>query len=88
MKGGGLWKQRDEVIKAKHPESATLAKVKGHATDGDVQSGEVDEEDKKGNGEADDAAERGANGEQVILEALAGIYAKRHMLYAKFTERV
>ena len=49
---------------AKGPWSVWATKVKGHATDEDVDLGKVRTEDKQGNDHADKAADKGANDEQ------------------------
>ena len=47
------------MIWARELDTFQVTKVKGHATDADVDSGRVRLEDKHGNAEADDAADLG-----------------------------
>ena len=48
MKDGDLWKMFQDFVKWKGPWSVWLSKVKGHATQEQVDNGEVRAEDKKG----------------------------------------
>ena len=61
MKDGDLWKSFSETVASRTPTSVTLTKVTGHATHEMVADGSVRTEDKKGNDEADDAAEKGVH---------------------------
>ena len=87
MKDGDLWKQFANMVKAKSATAIKLTKVKGHATDREVLRGEVASEEKEGNGEADDAADKGVKDTQGCLETWANIYNDRQNKYSAFVER-
>ena len=53
---GDLWEIFARAVNARGPWSIAVTKVKGHATAEEVENGKVQEEDKKGNDKADDAA--------------------------------
>ena len=48
MKNGDLWEVFAKIVQRRGPESVTISKVKGHATDEMVQEGQVRRADKKG----------------------------------------
>ena len=88
MKDGDLWKAFSEAVASKTPTAVTLTKVKGHATQEMVADGSVRTEDKKGNDEADDAAEKGSTGEQPRIYHLAKMYSRRQGAYVKLMDRI
>ena len=59
VKDGDLAVVALHMIWARELDTVQVAKVKGHATDADVDSGRVRLDDKHGNAEADDAADLG-----------------------------
>ena len=42
MRDGDLWKQLQKSVKAKSPKAVAMKKVKGHATEKQVEDGEVE----------------------------------------------
>ena len=58
---GDLWANFWETLMIRSPGSIWVTKVKGHATEVQVQQGQVEEDDKKGNDEADRAAGEGVD---------------------------
>ena len=73
---GDIWKFFAESTLAKGPRAITLTKVKGHASQGMVDEGKVDEEQKKGNDGADEGANKGAEEEQQGLSTVVKNYAR------------
>ena len=65
-----------------------LTKVKGHATDEQVQEGTVPEEQKIGNDFSDEAAGKGSKDEQEELVAVAALYGRRNVKYRECINRV
>ena len=56
---GGLWEQAWLAILKRGVANQTLRKVKGHATQEDIEAGRSTPEDKKGNDNSDANADRG-----------------------------
>ena len=71
----------NNAIQVKGCDTVRLTTVKGHATDDMVKQGQVNQEGKEGNEEADDSADRGAKDLQPGLAAVAGCYARKHQRY-------
>lgn len=70
------------------PESIRISKVKGHATESQVEDGTVKAEHKEGNDRSDDAATIGIRSQsQGILET-SNWLIKSHAAYTKFIHRV
>ena len=85
---GDLWELAWNAVLQRGPEAQTLSKVKGHATQSQVDEGVVAAEDKEGNDWADDFANRGAGQHQVHALKLARWLQQRHACYMKFMVRV
>ena len=64
---GDLWKQFASMIRAKTAQAVSLTKVKGHAMEREGLRREETSEQKDGNDEAGDAAEKGVTDMQVHL---------------------
>ena len=62
---GDLWEQAWVAVKKRGSGNQTLRKVKGHATEKDVELGTATAEDKKGNDASDKLSDKG-------VEAVAG----------------
>ena len=60
MKDGDLWKMFQDFVAWRGPWSVWLSKVKGHATQEQVERGAVKAEDKEGNDLSDEAAGEGS----------------------------
>ena len=88
MRGGGLWKAFQEAVHATNPWAVWMTKVKGHATEEEVQQGTVQPEDKEGNDYADEAAGKGSHTEQEMLSAIASLYSRRNKPFQTFVRRV
>ena len=63
---GDLWEQAWKAVLKRGWENQTLRKVKGHATEDDIEKGASNREDKRGNDLSDGPADKG-------VEAIAGI---------------
>ena len=87
MKDGDLWRKFAEAVKANNPWVVKLIKVRGHATEQQVVEGFVREDDKQGNDNADEAAERGSSKEQEHLAVVAGLYSRRNKKDQQCTRR-
>lgn len=88
MKNGDLWEFLGGIIIAKGPRAIIVTKVKGHATQEMVDEGRIDERQKKGNGGADDGANKGAGEAQQNLSTVARKYASRQWRYKRFMARM
>ena len=62
------------MIRSKNPRSVDVKKMKGHATEQDVEEGHVKKEDKHGNDEADVIANEGAVGAQQQRRDVGRVY--------------
>ena len=62
--------------------------MKGHSTQEMVDEGKVKKEDKEGNDEADDAADKGSIGEQPRIYYLARLHSRRQKAYEDFMSKV
>ena len=87
-KDGDLWEIFANIVEARGAHTVRLAKVKGHATVEMVESGQVDEEQKYGNDNADAAADNGATVSQKLTYAMARHYSFRHHFYRKLMVRI
>ena len=58
---GDLWQQFWQLVRARGANTVKVTKVKGHATEQQVEEGKVRTEDKEGNDNADQAADQGVN---------------------------
>ena len=86
---GDLWEQAWQAVLKRGSSNQRLRKVKGHATEEDVEKGVATREDKVGNDNSDTLADKGAQEVQGAgLVKLAGWIASRHDRYAKFIRRV
>ena len=74
--------------KQKGPDSITLTKVKGHATEEHVQQGLVQEEHKQGNDQADKAATRGVQASGHGKVQFMTWVKKRHKAYVELTVNI
>ena len=81
MKNGDLWEVFANIVWQRGPESVTISKVKGHATDEMVDEGKVRLQDKKGNDNADSAADKGATSSQKKVHRHGAMYSTRHLEY-------
>ena len=84
QRDGDLWYMYYQHATAKTTTAITITKVKGHATDNMVDTGQVAAADKLGNDKADKAADEGVAlfGSPTIQ--ISKCYAKRHMAYSQF----
>ena len=64
-----------------------VSKVKGHATEKEVEDGTVEQQDKLGNDEADKAVQEGKNEHLAGARSLANWLAARQEAYNKFMHR-
>ena len=89
QKDGDLWDLVWNALLSRGPKRQIIKKVKGHATQEEVDSGEVQEEDKRGNDIADKLADCGAQevGGQAFLNVVKWM-EKRHDDYAKLISRI
>ena len=76
QKDGALWKIFNEMEKIKGAGSIRISKVKGHATEKNIQDGTSTLKDKKGNDRADSAADEGAPGKVDATDAAVTAAAK------------
>ena len=88
MKGGDLWEVFANIVQRRGPETVTISKVKGHATDEMVKEGQVRLSDKKGNDNADRAADRGATESQAKVHRHGAMYSRRHKEYRALMCRI
>ena len=88
MKDGDLWKAFQEAAAHKNPWAVWLTKLKGHATDKEVEEGKVPEEQKICNDYSDEAAGKGSRGEQEKLAAVTALYNRRGNAYQTNVHRV
>jgi hypothetical protein len=85
---GDLWEYFTKAVEAKGPFSIKISKVKGHATQPAVDSGEVQAVDKEGNDAADIAADCGTRMHGSVLNMYAALIARRHKEYKQFVCRI
>ena len=86
---GDLWEQAWRAVLKRGSMNQQLRKVKGHATEEDVEKGVATKEDKVGNDNSDILADKGVQDLQGAgLVKLAEWNASRHNRYAKFIRRV
>ena len=88
LKNGDLWEVFTNIVRRRGPETIAISKVKGHATDEMVDEGQVRLSDKKGNDNADKAAERGATDSQYKVHRHGGLYSRRHKEYRTLMCRI
>ena len=89
QKDGGLWELPWKAILRREARSQKIRKVKGHATNDDVQQGRSTREDQYGNDKADKNADVGV--EMVHGSGLVKLgqwLADRHNKYVSFMRRV
>ena len=84
MKDGDLWELFAHLVSRRGPESVTITKVKGHATEDMVEKGTVQRADKEGNDWADTAAALGVTDSQKKVRKFGSLYSYRHGLYRAF----
>lgn len=65
-----------------------VTKVKGHATEQQVEEGQVTRKNKEGSDTADDAADKGVNGHTARLREFIHWLNKRHNKYTKIIKEV
>ena len=75
-KDGDMWKAFSAAVQQKGPHTVALMKVTGHATLEMATAGDVPFEDYDGKVEADRAADRGANWDE-MLASLVDLYAEK-----------
>ena len=76
------------AILAREPRAIAVTKVKGHATEQDVEEGRVRVGDKIGNDASDKLATDGIQGHGVHIVALSNWLAARHRAYCRFMVQV
>ena len=87
MKDAELCQKFSETIRAENLEAVRMSKVNGHATNDMVAENKVPFEEKRGNDQADIAAEKGTKETQCI-RLFASFYEKRHLQYTKLIGKV
>ena len=65
-----------------------MRKVKGHATEEQVQAGEAHKEHQQGNDQVDAVADKGSKEEQQYLSMVAKLFAKKHKAYQTFVRSI
>ena len=85
---GDLWEVFANIVRRRGPESVTISKVKGHATDEMVEEGRVRLQDKRGNDNADSAADKGATSSQKKVHRHGAMYSTRHLEYRTLMCRI
>ena len=88
QKDGDLWELLHKMVQQKGWKSVKITKVKGHATDANVEDGKVDINDKKGNDKADDYATKGLNGHADDFLKVSRLLTKRQISYVAFVTHV
>ena len=81
QKDGDLWPN-------KGPESIRISKVKGHATETNIEAGIATKEDKEGNDKADKYADEGVKGHTEELVEISGVLARRQNKYVEFDKNI
>ena len=74
IKNGDLWQAFANMVAVRGPQTVAISKVKGHATDEMVRSGDVRHFDKLGNDRADEAADLGATVSQARVDRFGHMY--------------
>ena len=89
QKDGDLWEQAWKAVLKRGPGNQDLRKVKGHATNQDVEKGKATKEDRHGNDKSDKIADEGveAIGGRGLVK-LGAWLEKRHDQYSKFMPRI
>ena len=85
---GDLWESVWEAYLARGTDAQELTKVKGHATDRQVELGEVKDRDKKGNDKSDQFADYGVEEHGSAVVQLTMWLYKRQKQYAEFMQHV
>ena len=85
---GDLWEIVWKGLIIKGPDTLRVTKVKGHATDAEVEAGLSTEVHQIGNRRADTAADHGVEGHRPGLVSLAAWCEKRHDAYCIFMAMV
>ena len=88
QKDGDLWELLHKMIQQKGWKSVKITKVKGHATEDNVEDGKVDINDKKGNDKADDYATKGLNGHADDFLKVSRLLTRRQTSYVAFVTNV
>ena len=83
QRDGDLWHLYFQHATAKSATAITITKVKGHATDNMVETGQVQIQDKVGNDKADEAADEGVALFGDPLVKLSKCYTERHIAYSQ-----
>ncbi len=81
QKDGDLWQIFANYVAAKGPTAIRISKVKGHATEADIEEGKVIRQHREGNDKADLAAKKGIQKHGEDFVKLAGWFATRHQRY-------
>ena len=84
QKDGDFWQVFCEMAKQKGPNSIKISKVKGHATEKNIQEGLATLKDKRGNDRADRAADEGVKNHSDEICKISRIHAKRQQGYIWF----
>ena len=85
---GDLWQLIWNGIQARGHDTIRVTKVKGHATDAEVQEGKCTEADKQGNDNSDDAATLGKKAHLEGLHDLVTLANARQQAYTKLVAKV
>ena len=88
QKDGDLWQICCEMEKIKGHNNIQISKVKGHATDKNIQDGIATLKDKRGNDRADSAADEGVTDHSDGICKISRIQAKSQHAYICFTKAV
>ena len=82
VKDGDLVALALYMIRARRQDTVRVTKVKGHATDADVEQGRVRLEDQLGNAEADAAADLGMRHQpELLMDARRSLHNVRNLWY-------
>ena len=85
---GDIWGEFWEILEARGARTVRITKVKGHATEEDVQDGRATKEDKEGNDQADAAANKGARSMQEGFVIFAQWAKGRVQAYTNLMQRI
>ncbi len=87
-KDGDLWKLFHRFTIERGWESVKLTKVKGHAKEDQVRSGQILLKDKEGNDKADEAAKDAISHHGEGIVKAANWYTGRHILYTRLIKDI
>ena len=88
MKNGDIWEIFQKHVQCFGSDHIRMSKVKGHATEADVQEGRVADWDRDGNNQCDKYAGEAASLYGTGVPHLAKAYAYNHELYQIVTMHV